>query len=69
LASVLKDPIDFGGLPKNTPPAIRILLELCLDRDPKTRLRDIGEARIAIDRKWPGFSEVRAKSKARNVWP
>ena len=50
LASVLKEPIDFGRLPKITPPAIRVLLERCLDRDPKTRLRDIGEARIAIDR-------------------
>jgi len=35
LASVLKEPIDFGRLPKTTPPAIRVLLERCLDRDPK----------------------------------
>jgi serine/threonine-protein kinase len=46
LASVLKDQIDFG-IPQ-APPPIRRLLARCLNRDPKERLRDIGEARIAI---------------------
>ena len=46
LASVLKDPIDCN-LPQ-APPPIRRLLARCLTRDPKERLRDIGEARIAI---------------------
>src|SRR5687767_1380295 len=46
LASVLKDKIDFD-LPQ-APPAIRRLLARCLNRDAKERLRDIGEARIAI---------------------
>ena len=46
LASVLKDPIDCN-LPQ-APPPIRRLLVRCLTRDPKDRLRDIGEARIAI---------------------
>jgi serine/threonine-protein kinase len=32
------------------PSAIRALVDRCLDRDPKTRLRDIGEARIVIAR-------------------
>jgi Tol biopolymer transport system component len=48
LASVLKDPIDFDT--PHAPAPIRGLLERCLDRDPRSRLRDIGEARIAIDR-------------------
>jgi hypothetical protein len=48
LADVLRAPIDFDKLPKETPRAIRELLKRCLDRDAKTRLRDIGEARIAI---------------------
>ena len=46
LASVLKDPIDFD-LPQ-APPPIRRLLARCLNRNAKDRLRDIGEARIAI---------------------
>jgi serine/threonine-protein kinase len=49
LADVLRAPIDFTRLPTDTPAAIRDLLRRCLDRDVKNRLRDIGEARIAIE--------------------
>jgi Tol biopolymer transport system component len=49
LADVLRGPIDFDKLPRDTPPEIRTLLRRCLDRNVKNRLRDIGEARIAID--------------------
>ena len=48
LADVLRAPIDFDKLPKETPRAIRALLRRCLDRNVKNRLRDIGEARVAI---------------------
>ncbi|HUA62427.1 MAG TPA: protein kinase, partial [Verrucomicrobiae bacterium] len=48
LAGVLRAAIDFGQLPRETPPAIRELLRRLLDRDPRNRLRDIGEARIAL---------------------
>jgi len=49
LADVLRAPIDFDKLPKETPTPIRGLLRRCLDRNVKTRLRDIGEARITIE--------------------
>src|SRR5271165_2867266 len=49
LADVLRGPIDFDKLPRETPPVIRGLLRRCLDRNVKNRLRDIGEARVAID--------------------
>ena len=49
LASVLKDTPDFRALPANTPPGLRRLLERCLERDVKNRLRDIGDARIVLD--------------------
>jgi len=48
MAEVLRAPIDLDRLPRDTPTAIRQLLQRCLDRDPKSRLRDIGEARVAI---------------------
>src|SRR5204863_8668877 len=48
LADVLCAPIDFGKLPRKTPPAIRELMQRCLDRNTKTRLRDIGEARVML---------------------
>ena len=50
LADVLRAPIDFDKLPRETPRAVRNLLKRCLDRDVKTRLRDIGEARVIISR-------------------
>ena len=50
LADVLRAGIDFVKLPVSTPSTIRELLKRCLDRDLKTRLRDIGEARIAIQK-------------------
>ena len=56
LADVLRAPIDFDKLPKDTPPPIRDLLRRCLDRNVKTRLRDIGEARIAIEAALSGAS-------------
>ena len=50
IASVIKDAPDLRELPADTPPAIRQLLARCLERDPKLRLRDIGEARILLRR-------------------
>ncbi|MEJ2722802.1 MAG: serine/threonine-protein kinase [bacterium] len=49
LASVLVRDPEWDKLPKDTPKAIEQLLRRCLTKDPKQRLRDIGEARITID--------------------
>lgn len=49
LAAVIRDGPQWAELPSNTPPAIRKLLGRCLEKDAKRRLRDIGEARIAIE--------------------
>ena len=46
LADVLRLSIEFDKL--DVPAPIRTLLRRLLDRDAKTRLRDIGEARVAI---------------------
>ena len=48
LADVIRADVDFSRLPESTPAPIRELVRRCLDRDVRTRLRDIGEARIAI---------------------
>ena len=49
LAAVARDEPRWDELPKQTPAAILRLLRRCLDRNPKNRLRDIGEARVAIE--------------------
>ena len=48
LAAVLRDEVSLDSLSGTTPAAITRLLTRCLDRDPRTRLRDMGEARIAL---------------------
>jgi serine/threonine protein kinase/Tol biopolymer transport system component len=48
LAAVLRQDIEWAALPTNTPARLRRVLERCLDRDVKTRLRDIGEARVEL---------------------
>jgi serine/threonine protein kinase len=48
LAAVLmKDP-EWASLPPGTPASLNTLVRRCLERDPKKRLRDIGEARILL---------------------
>ena len=49
LAGVLKTEIEMSNLPRACPAALRRLLARCLDRNPATRLRDIGEARILLE--------------------
>jgi Tol biopolymer transport system component len=48
LADVLKKNVDFSRLPSSTPAALRRVIERCLVRDPRARLRDIGDARIDL---------------------
>ena len=49
LAQVLTAEPDWNALPAGTPPAVRRLLRRCLEKDPRKRLRDIGDARIELD--------------------
>jgi eukaryotic-like serine/threonine-protein kinase len=47
-ATLTLDP-DWRLLPEATPAPIRTLLRRCLEKDPRQRLRDIGDARIELD--------------------
>ncbi len=49
LSAVAGRDIAWTALPAATPSSVRHLLERCLDRDPRHRLRDIGEARIVLE--------------------
>jgi len=49
LAAVLTLQPDAATLPKETPRSILLLIERCTQKDVRRRLRDIGEARIAIE--------------------
>jgi serine/threonine-protein kinase len=49
LAAVLRQDVDWQALPASMPPPLAALLRRCLERDPKQRLRDIGEARHTLE--------------------
>jgi predicted Ser/Thr protein kinase/WD40 repeat protein len=71
LADVLRGPIDFDTLPKETPAKVRDLLRRCLERNVKNRLRDIGDARITIEEVLSGGFEEAAEAipQRRNLIP
>ncbi|UCC99281.1 MAG: protein kinase, partial [Phycisphaerales bacterium] len=48
IAHILEHEPDWQALPKEIPPNIRTLLRRCLEKDPRRRLRDIGDAAIEI---------------------
>jgi serine/threonine protein kinase len=50
VAAVITKGPEWSALPGTVPPRVRDLLELCLQRDPRERLHDIGDARILIER-------------------
>lgn len=49
VAAILEHEPDWSVLPAQTPPVIRRLIQRCLEKDPKRRLRDIGDARLEIE--------------------
>ena len=49
LAAVVSREPDWTALPPTTPASIKRLLARCLEKDPKRRLRDIGDARLELD--------------------
>ena len=48
LADILKGEPNWDALPKNMPTRVRDLLWRCLQKDPRRRLRDIGDAWLQI---------------------
>jgi serine/threonine protein kinase len=49
IAAILERDPDWSTLPADTPRAVRRLIHRCLEKEPKQRLRDIGDARVEID--------------------
>jgi serine/threonine-protein kinase len=70
LALVLTQEPDFGALPGTTPSRVRQLLRRCLTKDPRRRLRDIGEARITIEDLLAGRDDTAAADRpGAPFWP
>ncbi|HET9370712.1 MAG TPA: protein kinase, partial [Vicinamibacterales bacterium] len=62
LAAVLTRDLNFATLPPTTPARLRVLIRDCLARDPRQRLRDIGDARRVLEQLSAGTPEEEAAS-------
>ena len=63
LASVMKSDVDVRTLPPDVPASLRTLLRRCLEKDPRQRMRDIGDVRLAMK----GAFETTASAPAEPV--
>jgi serine/threonine protein kinase/Tol biopolymer transport system component len=63
LGSIIGSGPDWSALPTSTPALIQRLLRRCLAKDPKERLRDIGDARTEIDETRTGATTITTASK------
>jgi serine/threonine protein kinase/Tol biopolymer transport system component len=57
LAAIVERDPDWHLLPPGVPPTLVRLLRRCLTKDPKIRLRDIGEARVTLTEQ-PGLETI-----------
>jgi Tol biopolymer transport system component len=66
LGAILHKEPAWSLLPASTPPVVLRLLQRCLEKDPKQRLRDIGDARLEIDSalRAPVVAETTSGSRA-----
>jgi serine/threonine-protein kinase len=49
LAEVIKSEPNWSALPADVPPRLKSILKRCLQKDPRQRVRDIGDVRLALD--------------------
>ena len=72
IVSVISKEPDWPALPPSTSASVRSLLRRCLDKDPKRRLRDIGEARLALEGAFettvPGTAAPAPAAPPRPLW-
>jgi eukaryotic-like serine/threonine-protein kinase len=70
IAAIIKDPPQWNLLPDDLSPPLRVLLERTLQKDPRQRLRDIGEARLALDQiaTSPAPVAMRPPPAPKRVW-
>jgi eukaryotic-like serine/threonine-protein kinase len=78
LAAVVKSDPEWRTLPDESGPRVQELLRRCLQKDPRSRLRDIGDARILISEVLSGNAEISASGApgasagaqtVRRLWP
>jgi len=67
-AVIMKDP-DWSQLPAATPLRVRVLLQRCLQKDPKERLQAVGDARITLNEVLSGAPDLAFAVSAQTAVP
>ena len=67
LGAVLHTQVELAALPVDTPEEVRGLLARCLQKDPRRRLRDIGEARLGLESALAAPSAARTRPAGRGT--
>jgi Tol biopolymer transport system component len=49
LAAVMKSDPDYAALPRDLPPQVRTCVTRCLHKDPRQRIRDMGDVRLLLE--------------------
>ena len=65
LAAVIRSEPDWTALPAAVPPAVRTLLEGCLEKDRRKRISDLSVARFVLERRLDLAAPVRRDRAAR----
>jgi Tol biopolymer transport system component len=72
IAAILEREPEWEALPDTTPVSVRQLLKRCFEKDPRHRVRDIGDARIELDDALAGRAAgapvVRRARRERGAW-
>jgi serine/threonine-protein kinase len=61
LVRVLEGNVDMKALPSSVPAPVRRTIELCLRKEPRRRLRDIGDVRLALEGELAGPAPPRPR--------
>jgi serine/threonine protein kinase len=48
IGAVIHKPVDWTRVPHTTPAFVAMTLQRCLEKDPKLRMRDIGDVQLAL---------------------
>jgi Tol biopolymer transport system component len=68
-AAIMKSEPDLHALPAALPPAVRSCIGRCLHKDPKQRLRDIGDVRLVLEGTFETATQpARVSPGARGEW-
>jgi len=69
LAKVLERDVDMRKLPAGLPSTVRGTLDLCLQKDPKKRLRDSGDVRLALEGNLVGATQQASQPLLQRALP